>query len=413
LYQLLRQAVAERERIALATVVAPAKGQEDLLGRKLLITGSGIYGDLGNAALTARMREQAPEFLLQRGAQLVEIAGACGAAGVFVEPLHPVARLLVLGGGHIAQPLVAIASLLEYEITVIDDRPSFADHRRFPGARSVVCDDFSRALFRQRFDAGTSVVIVTRGHLHDLECLKQVLPAEPGYVGMIGSRRRIRLVREHLLAAGFPEEQVNRVFMPIGLEIGAETPAEIAISIAAQLTEARRGRGRYPLPPTSTNEQWQHLVDVLDHVDRGWPVVAATIVRTRGSTPRKPGVKMLLSADGSVRGTIGGGCGEAAVRSEAMMLFDSGAAPGRAGRVPSGRGPGAASIASGFTARPERRLKAPPWLKPAGTPGMRRTGGRGRGAAARLFSVAMDADVDAEEGMACGGVMDVFLERLV
>ncbi len=110
------------------------------------------------------------------------------AAGVFVEPLHPVARLLVLGGGHIAQPLVAIASLLEYEMTVIDDRPSFADHRRFPGARSVVCDDFSRALSRQRFDAGTSVVIVTRGHLHDLECLKQVLPAEPGYVGMIGSR---------------------------------------------------------------------------------------------------------------------------------------------------------------------------------------------------------------------------------
>ncbi len=378
MYQQLRQAVSKRERIALATVVASARGQENLLGCKLLITGSGIFGDLGDAALTARMREQALEFLLLRTAQLLEIAGACGATSVFVEPLHPVARLLVLGGGHIAQPLVAIASLLEYEITVIDDRPSFANRQRFPGAQSVVCEDFSRALSRQRFDAGTSVVIVTRGHQHDLLCLKQVLPEEPGYVGMIGSRRRIKLVREHLMSAGFPEEQVNRVFMPIGLEIGAETPAEIAISIAAQLTEARCGR--YPLPPTSNNEQWQYLADMLDRVELGQPVVAATIVRTRGSTPRKPGSKMLLSPDGSIRGTIGGGCGEAAVRSEAMMLFDSGAAP-----VPAGA--------------------------PAGCPGWARRRD-GRGVAARLFSVTMDADVDAE-GMACGGVMDVFLERLV
>ena len=367
MYQQLRQAVAERGRIALATLVAPVPGQSDLLGRKLLITGSGIFGDLGDAALTARMRQQAPEFLLQQEARLLEIAGAGGTAGVFVETVHPVARLLVVGGGHIAQPLVAIASLLEYEITVIDDRPFFADPRRFPGARSVVCDDFSRALSQQYFDAGTSVVVVTRGHQHDLECLKQVLSREPGYVGMIGSRRRVKLVREHLIAAGFLKERVDRVFMPIGLEIGAETPAEIAVSIAAQLTEARRGRGRSPLPPTSNADEWQFLADMLDHIDRGQPVVAATVVRTRGSTPRQPGAKMLLSPDGGVRGTIGGGCGEAAVRSEAMMLFDSGGAPGGAGALP----------------------------------------------AARLFSVAMDADVDADEGMACGGTMDVFLERLV
>jgi xanthine dehydrogenase accessory factor len=378
--QQLRQAVSERERIVLATVVVSAKEQQALLGRKLLITGSGIFGDLGDAVLTAKMREQAPEFLLQRTPQLLEIAGTCGAASIFVEPVHPVARLLVLGGGHIAQPLVAIASLLDYEITVIDDRPSFANRQRFPGARSVVCDDFGLALSRQRFDAGTSVVIVTRGHQHDLECLKQVLPEEPGYVGMIGSRRRIRLVREHLIATGFSEEQVNRVFMPIGLEIGAQTPAEIAISITAQLTEARCGHGRYPLPPTSTNEQWQYLADMLDCVELGQPVVAATVVCTRGSTPRKPGAKMLLSPDGSVRGTIGGGCGEAAVRSEAMMLFDSGAA------------------LLGDDA-------------PAGHPG-RVERWDGHDVAARLVSVTMDADVDAE-GMACGGIMDVFLERLV
>ncbi len=133
MYQQLRQAVAERGRIALATLVAPVPGQSDLLGRKLLITGSGIFGDLGDAALTARMRQQAPEFLLQQEARLLEIAGAGGTAGVFVETVHPVARLLVLGGGHIAQPLVAIASLLEYEITVIDDRPPLPTPGGFPG----------------------------------------------------------------------------------------------------------------------------------------------------------------------------------------------------------------------------------------------------------------------------------------
>jgi xanthine dehydrogenase accessory factor len=146
------------------------------------------------------------------------------------------------------------------------------------------------------------------------------------------------------------------------------------------LTEVRCGRGRYPLPPTSTNEQWQYLADMLDRVELGQPVVAATVVRTRGSTPRKPGAKMLLSPDGSVRGTIGGGCGEAAVRSEAMMLFDFGAAPLQDG-------------------------------VPAGYPGRVGSWG-GHVVAAKLVSVTMDADVDAE-GMACGGVMDVFLERLV
>ncbi len=366
MYQRLWQAVAERERIVLATLVEPAPGQKDLLGRKLLITGSGIFGDLGDDLMAAGVRQQAPELLRQRDAQLLEFASSGGVAGVFVDPLHPVACLLVVGGGHIAQPLVAIASLLDYEISVIDDRPSFADKRRFPGAHAVVCDDFSRALSRQHFDDGISVVIITRGHQHDLECLKYVLNRETGYVGMIGSRRRVRLVREHLLDAGFPGERIDRVFMPIGLAIGAETPAEIAVSIAAQLIDGRRGGGPYPMSPTSSADEWQFLGDALDKLDRGQQIVLATVVRTRGSTPRRPGAKMLLTPDGGVRGTIGGGCGEAAVRSEAMMLFDIGAASGVAGSLPS----------------------------------------------AKMCSVTMDADVAADEGMACGGVMDVLLERL-
>lgn len=357
MYKQLRQLVQDRTGFALATLVDAGDGLQGLVGRSLLLTGSGAFGTLTGTALGPAVESLAQQALEQQEVRLCQVAGDFGRAEVFVEPYHPVARLLVLGGGHIARPLVAIAFLLEYEITVIDDRPSFASQQRFPEARSVVCDDFIRALQNQRIDAGTSVVIITRGHRHDLDCLMQVLQYEPGYVGMIGSRRRAKMVREHLLASGYTEDRVNRVYMPIGLEIGGETPEEIAVSIAAQLVAARRGQARWPVPSTSTVEHWNLLARMLDYLDEGRPCVVATVVRTVGSTPRKAGARMLLLPDGGSVGTIGGGCGEAAVHSEAMMLFDTGGA--------------------------------------------------------RLFRVTMEADVAADEGMACGGAMDVFLKRLV
>lgn len=254
-----------------------------------------------------------------------------------------------------ALPLVSIGSLLQYQITVVDDRPAFANSMRFPGAE-VICNDFIQALETQNIGPGTSVVIVTRGHKYDLECLEYVLKFNPGYVGMIGSRRRVKLVRQYLLDKGFPEQKVDRVYMPIGLSIGAQSPEEIAVSIAAQLVASRRGKGPVPMPKTSTLQQWQLLELMGAYVERAEPVVAATIVRTKGSTPRKAGAKMLVQPDGRCLGTIGGGCGEAAVKREALMMFDGG--------------------------------------EP------------------KLHQVTLDADTAAEEGMVCGGLMDVFLERL-
>lgn len=354
MYRRLRQAVRAREEIVLATLVDAGADLKQLVGHKLLLAGTDSFGSLKETVLGAEIERLALDALRQHDPGLFQVTGGFGTVSVFLEPCHPPPRLLVLGGGHIARPLVAIASLLEFEITVIDDRPSFANKARFPGAHSVVCGDFSGALQEQRIDAGTSVVIVTRGHQYDLECLEQVLRGDPGYVGMIGSRRRAGMVREHLLSRGCAQDRIERVYMPIGLEIGAQTPEEIAVSIAAQLIQARRGLAPWPAPFASSGEQWGLLSTMLDYLDQGQPFVAATVVRTRGSTPRKAGARMLLLPDGGSIGTIGGGCGEAAVRSEAMMLFDSG------------------------------RHK--------------------------LFRVSMDSDVDAKEGMACGGAMDVFLE---
>ncbi len=355
MYKQLKHIVERREKFALATIIEAEK--RELVGQKILVAESRTFGTLKGTQLVAKIKSLAEEALKKGDLCLVEIASDAGALRILIECFHPVARLLVLGGGHIAQPLVKIASLLNYEITVIDDRPAFANSERFPSAKEVICDDFVRALKYQKIDPGTSVVIVTRGHKHDLDCLKHVLRYEPGYVGMIGSRRRIKLVREHLIESGYPPDRVDRVYMPIGLDIGAETPEEIAVSIAAQLVEVRRGVACYPMSPTSNSEQWELLERMLEYVNRGEPLVAATVIRTKGSTPRKPGAKMLVLPDGRCIGTIGGGCGEAEVRSEALMLFDS--------------------------------------------PGV------------KVYRVMLHADIAAEEGMACGGEMDVFLERMV
>jgi xanthine dehydrogenase accessory factor len=289
--------------------------------------------------------------------KLFEIAEQSDKCKVMVECYHPVPRLLVLGGGHIAKPLVTIASLLEFEITVIDDRPSYANSLRFPEAKVVICADFITALRDQSIDPYTAVVIITRGHKHDVDCLEHVLGQEPGCIGMIGSHKRVKLVKEYLIDAGYPQEKVERVFMPIGVAIGAQTPEEIAVSIAAQLIEFRRRKNQRELPPTSTKKQWELLTTIMEHLEHQIPLVVATIIRTTGSTPRKVGARMLISRDGSCLGTIGGGCGESAVRYEALMLYDSGGSS--------------------------------------------------------LYRVVMNADIMADEGMACGGEMDVFLERVV
>ena len=354
MYKQLEHIVERREKFALVTVIEAE--QRELVGQKILVAESSIYGTIKGIQIVAKIKSLAEEALKKDDLCLVEIANA-GTLRILIECFHPVARLLVLGGGHIAKPLVKIASLLNYEITVIDDRPDFASSERFPEAKEVICDDFIRALKHQRIDSGTSVVIVTRGHKHDLDCLKHVLRYEPGYVGMIGSRRRVKLVKEHLIESGYPPDRVDRVYMPIGLDIGAETPEEIAVSIAAQLVEVRRGVACYPMLPTSNSEQWELLERILEYVKRREPVVAATVIRTKGSTPRNPGAKMLVLPDGRCIGTIGGGCGEAEVRNEALMLFDS----------------------SGV----------------------------------KVHRVMLHADIAEEEGMACGGEMEIFLERLV
>lgn len=160
-----------------------------------------------------------------------------GSIHILLDPVYPQARLIIFGGGHIALPLVKLGKMMDFYVTVADDRPAFANKVRFAEADEVICERFETVCENLELDPNTFVVIVTRGHRYDLFCLETVLrsSAQPAYIGMIGSRRKVAAIREALTEKGVSTETLNKVYAPIGLDIGAQTPEEIALSILAEI----------------------------------------------------------------------------------------------------------------------------------------------------------------------------------
>ncbi|NLO96963.1 MAG: xanthine dehydrogenase, partial [Peptococcaceae bacterium] len=235
-------------------------------------------------------------------------------------------KLFVLGGGHIAKPLTEFAARVGFAVTVVDDRLSFANKERFPQAEQVICESFERCFDLLQFDPYTYVVIVTRGHRYDLDCLRQVVQRQWAYAGMIGSRRRVKGVKDQLLAEGFDPEVLAKVNAPIGLEIGAITPEEIAISILAQVIGYRRLK-----EPTLGRESekigWTEFDrEVIEELSKNKDdrKALATVILTKGSVPRRAGAKMLIWPDGRILGSIGGGCSEGMIIRKALDVIAEG-----------------------------------------------------------------------------------------
>lgn len=242
---------------------------------------------------------------------------------VFVEPFYPKERLIVFGGGHIAIPLVKFAKEVGFSVTVIDDRPTFANPERFPWADRVICETFEDCFDMLNLSEYDYVVIITRGHRHDMLCLRKLLSQkETFYLGMIGSKHRVGGVKQIMLEEGFDETRIKRIYTPIGLEIGAVTPEEISISILAQIIRRKRLEhgGR------QINNRSETDPDVLKVIagqgSNTFSVV--TVMSTKGSVPRGPGAKMIVYPDRSIIGSIGGGCSEAAVIWDAMSIIGTG-----------------------------------------------------------------------------------------
>ncbi len=168
---------------------------------------------------------------------------------VYLELHHPPAEMVIVAAGHLAQPLCTLGALLGLRVRVLDDRPEFATRERFPEAYEVRRVDFSDPFATGKLHRWSHVLLVTRGHRYDFECLQKVLEHDPlpGYVGMIGSRRRVRATFDALLQEGFPRNLLSQVRAPVGLDIGGETPAEIAVSVVAEIVQLWRGGSGRPM----------------------------------------------------------------------------------------------------------------------------------------------------------------------
>lgn len=240
---------------------------------------------------------------------------------ILAEPFYPKERLIILGGGHIAIPLVEIASKVGFRVTVVDDRPTFANTQRFPTAEKVICDSFQSCFDQMKLTRNDYIVIITRGHKHDTECLRRILmEPETIYVGMIGSKRRISVVKEDLLKEGAKQERMDHLCSPIGLDIGSTTPEEISISILAELIKRKR-KDQVGQCMVNRSDLDSYMIEELSKVDR--PCCLATIIETKGSVPRGSGSKMLIFEHGEILGSIGGGCSESEIMQKARGMIGS------------------------------------------------------------------------------------------
>ncbi len=224
------------ETLCLATVVE--SGEQDVPpGRKAIVLSDGSFeGSLGSEPMDNELRDLSPIFFHENKSRMVNIENK---VKVFINILTSNAQLLVCGAGHIAAPLAQFAYRVGFHVTVLDDRSDFAHPSRFPNCE-VMAEDFTETLRAMSLSPSTYVVVITRGHEHDADCLAEILKKETAYVGLIGSRRRVRFVLEMLGRKGIPQERLNKVFSPIGLPIGAESPDEIALSIVSELVCVRR-----------------------------------------------------------------------------------------------------------------------------------------------------------------------------
>ncbi len=258
----IQAALAHGEPVALITVVRTHGAAPCGPGAKLLVRADGaLSGTLGGASTDARIRADALQALESGEPAMLtyhldpdsgESVGSCGATlEVFVEPLRPEPRLLVAGSGYVAQALARLAVPLGWRVTLLDDRTEFVRSATLPEGVETLIGEMAEHLAERRPDPMTAVVIVTRGHRADQEVLRAALDTTAGYVGMIGSVSKVRAIFRNLLRDGMTAETLARVHAPIGLDLRAETPDEIALSIAAELLLWRRGGTGQPLKDTA------------------------------------------------------------------------------------------------------------------------------------------------------------------
>jgi xanthine dehydrogenase accessory factor len=254
-YEEILKLRSEGRRGALATIVTAKGSTPREVGAKMLIYEDGKFlGSVGGGCMEAEvwqeaikvMEEDKPKILHLdlTGRNAEDVGMICGGVmDIYLEPITPAPRVYIFGGGHISLFVSKISSMVGFQVVVIDERPQFANKERFPEADEVLAEDFEMVLPKLKVNRSSYLVIVTRGHAYDQEVLDWALGQEVRYIGMIGSRVKIHTVYDNLKGKGIKPEQLQRVHAPIGLDLGALTPEEIAVSIVAEMIKVRREKG--------------------------------------------------------------------------------------------------------------------------------------------------------------------------
>ena len=257
-YSDIQNSLRRGERVVIATVVKTVGSAPCGIGAKLLVHADGhINGEIAGTRTDERIAQEALNALDDGRSQVVHIhmdadkdgaVGSCGATlEIFLEVLRPEPRLIIVGAGYVAQALARLSLYLDYEIIVVDDRRDFVDPQVFGDKVQLAFGDIPQTLRELEPDESSRIVIVTRGHTLDKDALRAALESKATYIGMIGSPSKVKNIFKALQKEGISRERLSQVHAPIGLDLGAETPDEIALSIAAEMLMMRKKGTGAPL----------------------------------------------------------------------------------------------------------------------------------------------------------------------
>ena len=256
IYNEIQNALKQGERVAVATVVKTIGAAPCGVGTKMLVRADGsTSGGFSGARVDTQVASAAMEALRDGQPRLIHLhldadqaVGSCGATlELFIEVLHPEPRLIIAGAGYVAQALSKLALNLDFRIVVVDDRRDLADPHAFSDRVQLTFGDIPQTIRELEPDEASWIVVVTRGHHLDKDALRAALETRARYVGMIGGPGKIKNIFRDLLKEGITRERLEQVHSPIGLDLGAETPDEIALSIAAEMVMLRNHASGAPL----------------------------------------------------------------------------------------------------------------------------------------------------------------------
>jgi xanthine dehydrogenase accessory factor len=263
----------EGRRGTVATIVSAQGSIPSFKTAKMLVRDDGsLVGTIGGGCVEAEVWQAAREVMESEKPRTLsfnlnqnpkyDTGLVCGGTlDIFLEPILPAANLYIFGAGHVALNLYKMANNAGFDVTVIDDRDAYANRERFADAKDVIAEDLEQAMARLTPTDSSYIVIVTRGHRDDMRVLRWAVQGPARYIGMIGSKRKTIAIFRELVNEGLAENLFDRVYAPVGLDIGAVTPEEIAISITAELIAVRR-RAERPMPHMS----WFHNKKQVDTV---------------------------------------------------------------------------------------------------------------------------------------------------